>query len=477
MEKRRLFENVDEESDLFVDLSTELWELAEPSLEETQSAALLADALDEEGFEVRRAVSGIPTAFVARYGSESPMIGTIGEYDALPGLSQKVKSEVDPVEEGGPGHGCGHNLFGPASLIGAISAKRAIERGNTDGSVVYFGCPAEEILVGKPYMITDGVFDDVDAVVTWHPGRLNTPRLESCTALKSFVVTFEGTASHAGAAPESGRSALDGVQLLNTGVEHIREHVVDDARINYVIADGGNSPGVVPANASAWYNVSAPGKDAVEFITEWIEDAAEGAAAMTRTGVDVTHLTGTYGFLPNETISDVILENMQEIGPISYSEEERALATELQETVGADVVRSQMKQYHVPDSLLDEITDTSLYGTPVPPFDAGEVGAFSSDTGNVSHVVPLGRFKAATWPIGTPGHSWQAVAASGSGFGQKGGLFAAKVIAGTMFDLFTSEELLRAATEEFEASNGDQGYESPVPVDRTPPIDVFKNLH
>jgi aminobenzoyl-glutamate utilization protein B len=292
MTKDTIHERIEERRTDLVSLTRELWENPELGLQETESADLLATRLADEGFTVNRGVGGMPTAFVASYGTEGPTIGILGEYDALPGLSQKSVARKEPVDEGAPGHGCGHNLFGVGSLGAAIAVKEAIERDDVDGTIRYYGCPAEETLVGKVYMARAGVFDGLDAALTWHPSHVSAPWKARSLAMNSIEYSFSGQSAHAADSPESGRSALDAVELMNTGVEFMREHIIDDARIHYSITDGGGAPNVVPAEASVWYFVRAPSRKGVDRITDWLDEVAEGATLMSQTTVDRRFLTG-----------------------------------------------------------------------------------------------------------------------------------------------------------------------------------------
>ncbi|GAB7094414.1 M20 family metallopeptidase [Halolamina litorea] len=460
MTKQQLFDDIEADEDWLTGLSTDIWENPEVALQEHDAAEALGDALREEGFSVEFGVAGIDTAFVARYGDEGPVVGTMGEFDALPGMSQAATAEPEPIEEGGPGHGCGHNLFGVGSLAGAIAVKRAIERGDVEGSVVYLGTPAEEVGAGKVYMIQDGAFDGLDAVVSWHPGWTNAPNKGSCLAVDTFSVRFEGESAHAAAAPEAGRSALDGVQLLGNGIEFMREHVADPVRIHYVVTDGGQAANVVPAEASMEVMVRAPDRAAVEAVSDRVRDAAEGAALMSGTEVDVTKTSGMYGVLPNHTLGDTILANM-EAADFPLSEEQEAFAADLKETLGSPSYAD------VPADRRDEAAEAAMFTEPLDAPDEGTTGSYSTDSGDVSWTVPLGRFRAATWPAGTPAHSWQAVAA-GKDLGTAGMLFAGKVVAGSLYDLLTENELLEEATAEFEERKGDREYESPLPADADP---------
>lgn len=275
----------------------------------------------------------MPTAFVASYSAgDGPTIGILGEYDALPGLSQAVGAERDPIDEGGPGHGCGHNLFGTAGAGAAVAVKRAMERGDATGEVRFYGCPAEETLVGKTFMARAGVFDDLDAAVTWHPSDHTAPQRGSSLALDSLSFSFEGKSAHAAASPESGRSALDAVELLNAGSEYMREHVPQEVRVHYNIQEGGSAPNVVPAEASVWYFVRAPDRDGVERVTAWLREIAEGAATMTRTDVTKRYYTGCSRMVSNSVVADTFRETMADLEPVAFDDDAYELAARLQET-------------------------------------------------------------------------------------------------------------------------------------------------
>jgi len=441
MEKQELFDTVEAERSWLEDLSQSIWADPEVALQEYDSAEKLQDALREEGFEVETGVAGMDTAFIARYGEGDPVVGTMGEFDALPGMSQQATAEREPVEEGAPGHGCGHNLFGVGSLAAAVAVKRAIECGDAEGTVVYAGTPAEEAGGGKVYMVRDGVFDDVDAVVSWHPGWNNAPGKGSCLAVDSFEFRFEGETAHAAASPESGRSALDGVQLLGTGIEYMREHVPQAARIHYVVTDGGDAANIVPGEAAMECLVRAPDRAEVERISEWVKDAAEGAALMSGTELEATKTSGMYGVLPNHELGDVIRENMAD-AEFTLTEDQAQFASELKETLENPSYGRVQPEHR------ETAAEAAMFTQPIDAPDEGKTGSYSTDTGDVSWNVPVGRFTAATWPPGTPAHSWQAVAA-GKELGTAGMLFAGKTIAGALYDLLTDEDRLARATGEF----------------------------
>jgi len=474
MSKHDAFEWVDDHGDRLKAVGRQIWETPELGLHEEESAEILAGELADAGFEVERGVGGMPTAFVATYGEGDPTIGILGEFDALPGLSQTVSAERDPVEEGEPGHGCGHNLFGTAGVGAAVAIGARIAAGDLKGTIAFFGCPAEETLVGKTYMARAGAFDDLDAAVTWHPGDLSTPTRSRSNALNSLTFTFEGVSAHSAGAPEAGRSALDAVELMNTGVEFMREHVSDDARLHYAITDGGQAPNVVPDTATVWYYVRAPDREAVERLTEWLRDVADGAALMTQTEVEERFLTGCYDYRANDVVTDVIWENMQAVGPIAYDDADYAFAADLKETIDEETIESGLSD--VPDDVYETVRDEALHPEPVEAYDADVMTHGSTEVADVSWIAPTGQFRAATWPVGTPGHSWQAVAANGD-FGLTGMLFAAKVLAGTAYDLLDDPEVLAGAREEFAAEIGTDAYETPLPEAAEPPFDVTAMGH
>lgn len=468
MAKTAVIESIEADRDRIESVADTLWENPELALQETESAELLVSILSEEGFDVTEGIGGMPTAFTASYGEGSPTIGILGEYDALPGLSQSVSATRDPVEKGGDGHGCGHNVFGAGSLGGALAIKDAIDAGELDGEIVYYGCPAEETLVGKTFMARAGVFDDLDAALTWHPSQLSYPFKARTLAMNSVSYEFQGESAHAANSPDSGRSALDAVQLMNQGVEYMREHIPDEARVHYTIKEGGGAPNVVPAEAEVWYYIRAPDRDEVERIHDWLDDIAEAAAMMSQTSMTQEFITGCHSYLPNDHLSEVVYENMQEVGEIPFTEEDRTFAAELKDTLPEETIESQMAG--VPDEKRDEILDEDLYSVPQRSFDEGEVHAGSTEVGDVSWITPVAQFWGCAWPVGTPSHTWQAVAANGD-FSKKTAVYAAKVLAGTVYDLFEDPELLQAARTEFETETEGRQYESPLPEGTEPPFE------
>lgn len=471
MSKEAVFESIEADRDRLSAMARHLWKNPELGLREEESAETLADALSDAGFSVERGVGGMPTAFVASFehGTGDPTIGILGEYDALPGLSQEVSATREPVEEGAPGHGCGHNLFGVAGVGAAIALREVVESADIDATIRFYGCPAEETLTGKVYMARAGVFDDLDAALTWHPSDITRPQLTSSLALDSIQFTFEGRPAHAAQAPTAGRSALDAVQLMNLGVEHMREHVGEKARIHYTIPDGGGAPNVVPRESTVWYFVRAPTRSQVERLSEWVADVAEGAALMTQTEVDRRYVTGCWEFLVNETLIDVMWETIRELGPIDYDEADYEFARDLRETVSEAAVEQRLN--NLSPGVRRVIRDEALHPDPIAP--AEEVGLMmgSTEVGDVSWIAPTAQCRIATWPVGVTAHTWQAVAASG-GFGIKGAVYAAKVLGGTAYDLLTDPDRLAEATAEFERVAADIDYETPLPEGIEPPFDV-----
>lgn len=451
-----------------VSLSDHIWELAEVGLHEHKSAQALCATLKQHGFTVEEGVAGMPSAFVASYGSGKPVIAILGEYDALPGLSQKTHFEKSPLKEGAPGHGCGHNLLGVGAVGGALAVKEAMVKHNLTGTIRYYGCPAEETLVGKVFMVRDGLFKDVDVSLTWHPGAINTLWASSALAMNSAKFTFHGRSSHAAGDPENGRSALDGVELMNVGANYLREHIVQDARLHYVITKGGGEPNIVPPIAEVWYYVRAPKRKQVEDVYKRLVKIAEGAALMTETTFDIEFLTGCYNTLHNHVVGDVIMDAFREVGapPFDAADVEFArnmvanylpghyqtMVDNMRDRVGVDVDGKY---------LMDLVTE---------PHDYGKVAAGSTDVGDVSWVTPTAQFMAATNVLGTPGHSWQYAACAGMSIGHKGMLTAAKVLGLAALTFMQDATLVEKAKTEFAASVKGREYKTPLPEGHKPPL-------
>lgn len=447
-------------------IAGEIWRNPELALQEHHAARLLANELEQAGFEVETGTGGMPTAFVARWGQGRPYIGILAEYDALPGLSQTVSALPEPVNEGAPGHGCGHNLFGAACLGAALAAQAALRESRLPGTLFLYGCPAEETLAGKVFMAKAGAFDELDAALTWHPGAFNTAASagNSSLALNMAKFNFHGLPAHAAAAPHMGKSALDAAILMDVGVNYLREHVEPEVRLHSVITNGGGAPNVVPPYAQIWYYVRAPRRDQVEKVYQRVLDIAQGAALMTATTYDVDFVTGCYDLLENQALDQLMHEKLQKLGGPGFSAEDLAFAAELQRSVDPAMLemglQRAMRHFNLqPEDLASPLSEAILVETQV-----NHVMSGSTDVGDVSHIVPTGgNLSTACAPIGTPPHSWQTVAAAGSGIGFKGMLLAAKVLALSALELVEKPELLRAARDEFEKATRGKPYVSPIP--------------
>jgi len=463
---------IEENKDRIVEISDRIWEFAELGLIEFKSSKLLADELEKHGFKVERGVAGMPTAFVATYGEGKPVIGIMGEYDALPGLSQKVVPWKEPLKPGAPGHGCGHNIHGTSGMAAAIAVKMAMEKYGLKGTIKFFGCPAEENFSGKVFMVRDGVFSDVDAVISHHPSTMNAVTLRSSLANNSVKFHFYGKASHAAGSPEAGRSALDAVELMNIGVNYLREHIIQDARIHYIIEKGGDQPNIVPAYARSWYLIRAPERDQLEEIYQRVIDIAKGAALMTGTKLEIEFIKGVYNKIPNRVIAELIVKNMREIGPPKYSEEDLKFAKEIAKTITPEQKLKQLQKSKRPgwERLIDKLIDDEIPD----PWGEGEVSHGSTDVSDVSWQAPTVEFSVACWVLGTPGHSWQSTAQSASGIAHKGLIFAAKVMSMTALDLLTNPEVLQAAKEEHKKRLRGKKYKPPIPPDLKPPLDIWE---
>lgn len=462
---------VDEKAQDLIQIADAVWGYSEVGFTEVKSAQVQADYLQKQGFRVTRGAGGVPTAFVAEWGEGRPYIGFLGEYDALAGVSQEVSVERRPREEGGPGHGCGHNLLGTAALGAALAVKQALEEKEVSGTVRYYGCPAEELLAGKVYMAREGLFSDLDISITWHPSSLNTVRLSSGTAMNSAKFQFFGKTAHAAGDPHNGRSALDAVELMNVGANYLREHVIKDASIHYVITSGGGQPNVVPAFAEVWYFVRAPRRGQVDEIYERLVDVAKGAALMTGTTFKIDFLTGCYDVLLNEVLADVMWDSLQKVGPPVFDGKDLEFGKKLAGTFDKSIIENLHKSPDFQEfpELKEQVLNTSL----VPPRGKGRSGGGSTDVGDVSWIVPTAQMSAATVPIGCPGHSWQHCASSGSSIGHKGMLVATKTMALCALELIDNPELIKKAWEEFKEKTKDSPYKCPFPEGQPFPLDRF----
>ncbi|WP_445384658.1 amidohydrolase [Robiginitalea sp. IMCC44478] len=443
-------QELDQKTKTYGDIAQQIWEWAEMGYQEERSSALLQQTLEKEGFRIQKGVAGIPTAFVAEYGNGGPVIGILGEFDALPGLSQQAVPEKKSAR-GAAGHACGHHLFGTASTAAAIAAKNWLQSTGSEGRVRFYGCPAEEGGSGKVYMVRAGLFDDLDLALHWHPGDRNDASAGAALANKSAKFRFYGVSAHAAAAPDRGRSALDGVEAMNAMVNMMREHIPERARIHYVITDGGKAPNVVPDFAEVYYYARHERRDVVIDIFDRIIKAAEGAALGTGTTMDYEMIGGTHELLPNLRLQQLMYKNLQATGGVSYNDEEKAFAQKIAGSLGEKELREDI-------------------ASGVQPFkEVGRAGG-STDVGDVSFAVPTGGLRIATWVPGTPAHSWQAVAAGGTSIGTKGMMVAAKTLAATAIDLFKNPDAIKEAREEFEERRGADFKYIPLLGDREPAL-------
>ncbi|MEO8044553.1 MAG: amidohydrolase [Spartobacteria bacterium] len=426
--------------DKYKKIALDIWDYSEVGFKETRSSLLLQNALKENGFTMEPGVAGMPTAFVATYGSGQPIIGILAEFDALPGLSQESKPIKSPAMNRKSGHGCGHNLFGTGSVAAGIAIKNLIEKGTLKGTIKIYGTPAEEGGDGKVYMVREGLFRDVDVALHWHPDEHNTVTYTSSLAIKTAKFRFHGISAHAAAAPDKGRSALDAVEAMDYMVNMMREHIPQESRIHYVISDGGQAPNVVPDFSEVFYYVRHPEKVMVNSLFERVVNAANGAALGTGTKMDYEVISGSHDLLINKTLAEVMMANLKMVGGVSYTETETQFAKELQSTFLGTVPSI--------DSA-GKITPLHL-----------EKNQGSTDVGDVSYVVPTVGLETATWVPGTPAHSWQAVACSGNEIGIKGMMVAAKTMALTAIDLLTDPSLITQAKEEFRRERGTYQYKA-----------------
>ena len=384
----------------------------------------------------------------------APVIALLAEYDALPSLSQKVSPEQDPIEAGQPGHGCGHSGLGAGSLGAALAVKAAMEKHQLKGTIKLYGTPAEETTIGKVYLLLDGAFKDVEVCLHWHPSTKNQVWNGSSKAIVSAKFTFRGVSAHASGNPEQGRSALDAVELMNIGVNFMREHVKDDARIHYVITDGGGAPNVVPATATVWYYVRADDHKDVEEYFSWVKDIAQGAALMSRTKLSVRIDTDAHELIPNTPLAESIQANLSRLPPPKFTAEEHAFARRLQEPLSRDFGLSFPVALDENVHLMDGVPEKSKGST---------------DVGDISWFVPTCGLRTTCFPAGSPGHCWQNVAAIGSTIGEKGTVYAARVMAVTAVDLLEHPELVAAAKRDFESRMKDRKYTSLIPKGQQPP--------
>ena len=459
----------------FTEMSDEIWRHPEIAYQEFKSSRLQADYLEKEGFTITWDVGGLNTAFMAEWGEGKPVLGFIGEYDALPGLSQKLQPVKEAIEEDGHGHGCGHNLLGTGAVAGAVAVQKWLQSSGKTGTVRYYGCPAEEKGSGKVFMGRSGAFDDLDAALNFHPAYLNMAQKGSAVGVNSIYYRFFGRTAHAGMAPDEGRSALDAVELMNVGVNYLREHVKDDVRIHYIITEGGKAPNIVPEEAEVYYFIRAAKPDYLAEVVERVRKVAEGAAMMTETRVEVKFEEGCSAVLNNHYLADLQYQAMELIGPIAFSEEEIAFAQQINDTfpgTNADYVENIIENLKSPADiavLFDEYRQQPLISKNYPSLDENIVRTGSTDVGDLSQIVPVSMLRTTCWPTGIPGHSWGNVACSGMSIGHKGMMHAAKIMALAAMAMYADPEHLVQIRKEFEQSMGGKPYVPPIPADVDPP--------
>jgi len=432
------------------ELSDKIWAFEEEAFQETQSAAALMEYAKKQGFTVKSGVGEMPTAFIAEYGSGSPVIGILGEFDALPGLSQKTVPHKDPLNHGAPGHGCGHNLFGVASLGAASAIKGMIERGELQGTIRFYGTPAEEKYFGKLWMIRAGAFDDVDVVLDWHPSGETKTAVQKGLALVDFRVEYFGQAAHASGDPWNGRSTSDALELYTTGINYFREHIEPTVRIHYHIEDAGKVVNVVPDYSSIWTRVRDTRRAGMVEVWKHMEDIAKGAALMTKTDYKISLISGVHELLVNRVGSEAMQKNLEYLGAIDYTEEEHEFAKGIQKATGKEEVGIV--------SVIEPLEETLEHPR-----------GGSTDVGDVSWVVPVIRLRATTAPKGTPWHSWAVVACGGMSIGHKGMGYAAKTLSMTAVDLFQQPDLVAKVKAEFKEKKGDYVYKAIIP-EGPPPV-------
>ena len=459
IEKKAVVDFLEDYRTRMIEISEAIWGFAEIGLEEKRSSALLKDMLKTEGFDVETGVAGMPTAFTATCGKGQPVIGIIAEYDALPGLSNHPVPYRNPVVEGEPGHGCGHNLFGTASAAAGIALKRAMEKFKLQGTVKVFGTPAEEVCIGKPYMAKAGYFEGIDAFLDWHPDAITTALYSTCNAYSSVRFVFHGTSAH-GNSPWLGRSALEAAELMGVAVNYMRGHMdpgnppMGASTINYTFLECGKYPNVVPDRAEAWYVYRIPTRQALEEVHERVLKCARGAALATETSVDVRILTGTHELIPNEHLARLFQKNLEIVGPPQFDPEEEKFALGLQDAYGKE-----------PLGLSDAL---------IPPA-GGSKGV--TDSSEPSWFAPYAVLRVACKPLGIPGHSWGACAAHGMSIGQKGMMVAAKALGLTGLDILMNPDLLEPMRNEFTKRLAGRTYESAVPEGQEPPLPEESENH
>lgn len=447
--KKSIISSIEKHESELIKISDSIWALAETAFNESESSRILADYAEKNGLTVTRGVADIPTAFTATYGSGKPVISILGEFDALPGLSQKASPTKEPLNEDAPGHGCGHNMFGTSSLGAAIAVKELMGKGKIKGTVKFLGTPAEEKFFAKVWMVEAGLWSDVDVNISWHPGANIEADVQSGLSLIDFIVEFYGQAAHASADPWNGRSASDALEIYTTGINYYREHILPTSRIHYHIQDGGQVVNVVPDYSKLWVRVRDPKRKVMLPTYERVKKMAEGAAIMANVDYKISLVSGIYETLVNRSGGEIMQKNLELLGPITYTEEETAFGKAIQKATGKEQVGM--------DSKINPLKETEK-----------NPGGGSTDVGDVSWNVPNINLSVTVAPKDTPWHSWAVVACGGMSIGHKGMAYAAKAMGMTMVDLFENPKLVTKVKEEFKTRKGDEVYE-PM-IDGPPPI-------
>lgn len=469
MDKKQMYQFLDENEALYNSVSDKIWDYAETAFEEYQSMDCLCNTLEDNGFVVEKGVGGVETAFSGTFGKSGPVIGFLGEFDALSGLSQEAgTAQPSPIKVGGNGHGCGHNMLGTASLAAAVAVKEYIVENNIEATVIYYGCPGEEGGSGKAYMAKAGVFDQLDIAYCWHPAGFNAVMDVSTLANYQVKYKFKGIAAHAAGAPHLGRSALDAVELMNVGVNYLREHVIQEARMHYAITNtGGFSPNVVQPEAEVLYLIRAPKSNQVEEIYQRVNDIARGAALMTGTTMEIDFVKACANVVPNKTLFQVMYKNLQEIGAPEFTQEEKEFATEIDQSAGERPIDFSMTNLTEAEQLeyMEKLAGKPLCDC-VLPFSKDKqtpVLMGSSDVGDVSWNVPTAQVVTACHSLKTAAHSWQLVAQGRTSIAHKGLLYAAKTMAGSAVDTILHPEIIKEAKEELQKRLGGHKYQSAIP--------------
>ncbi len=450
------------ESKTLNELALKMWEYPETAYNEVKACEWTAEVLKKYGFEVETGAYGLPTCVVGRWGSGHPVIGLLGELDALPGLSQKVSTTKEPVVAGEAGQGCGHNLLDVACLGAAVGMKAEMEEKGLKGTIVFYGCPAEEVLTGKVFMARNGAFTDLDCAFAWHGGKVNAVNIGSSNGLNSAIFHFSGRTAHAGGDPHNGRSALDAAELMSVGAQYLREHVTSDVRIHYVYKEAGTAPNIVPDRAAVWYYVRAQSRAVVEDAYSRLVKIAKGAAMMTETEVEIEFLGGCYNTMPNEYMVKLAHDIMEDLPLPVWTAEEKAFA---------EVLNKQSPMYETVKAA-GQLEGGPIHSAVMPI--TVLAGGGSTDVADVQNIVPCISVNTATCNIAAPGHSWQITACAGNSIGLKGMIFGAQVVAAAAIKMIEEPEHLVKAKAEFDKKMANRPYKCPIPMDVPVPQPVTK---